>query len=109
MILDKNNKFDRYLGQLQEAVVEFVRTNNPSKLFRRTRLLLAKCTEDPPPIDDAIRNGHIDLVLKLIEQVGDTSPSNSLLERKNTDGQTPLLFATKFNYWILIEAILKNV
>ncbi len=107
-LVDKNAKFDKYLGQLQEAIVEFVRTNNPSKLFRRTRLLLAKCDENPPPIDDAIRHGHIDLILKLIEQVGDVSPSNSLFERENDDGETPLLLSAKLNQWILIEALLKK-
>ena len=105
---EKNAKFDKYLGQLQEAVVEFVRTNNPSKLFRRTRLLLAKCDESPPPLDDAIRRGYFDLIIKLIEQVGDVSPSNSLLERENDDGETPLLLSAKLNQWILIEAFLKK-
>jgi len=107
-IIDTSSKFDKYLGQLQEAIVEFVRTNNPSRLFRRTRLLLAKCDENPPPLDDAIRNGHIDLALKLIEQLGDMSSSNSLLERENNDGETPLLISAKLNQWILIEAILKK-
>jgi len=107
-IIDANSKFDKYLGQLQEAIVEFVRTNNPSRLFRRTRLLLARCEENPPPLHDAIQYGHIDLVLKLIEQVSDMSPSNSLLEQENNDGETPLLLSAKFNHWILIEAILKK-
>jgi len=107
-IIDTSSKFDKYLGQLQEAIVDFVRTNNPSRLFRRTRLLIAKCNDDPPPLDDAIRHGHIDLALKLIEQVGDISLSNSLLERENNDGETPLLLSAKLNQWILIEAILKK-
>ena len=89
-------------------MVEFVRTNNPSKLFRRTRLLLAKCEENPPPLDDAIRNGYIDLVLKLIEQVSDASPSTSLLERENLKGQTPLLLSAELNQSILIETLLKR-
>lgn len=105
---DPDTKFDKYLTQLQEALVEFVRTNNPSKLFRRTRLLFAKCTDQPPPIDDAIRNGHTDLVSKLIDQVSNQSSSNSLLERENQDGQTPLLVAAKYNQWFLIETILKK-
>jgi ankyrin repeat protein len=108
LVLDKDSKFDKYLGQLQEAIVEFIRTNNPSKLFRRTRLLIAKCDENPPPLDDAIRHGHIDLVLKLIEQIGDISSSNSLFERENNDGETPLLLSAKLNHRNLIEAILKN-
>ncbi|CAF4709860.1 unnamed protein product [Rotaria sp. Silwood1] len=105
---DKTSKFDKYLGQLQDAIVEFVRTNNPSRLFRRTRLLLAKCDQNPPPLDDAIQRGHIDLALKLIEQVVDMSTSPGLLERKNDDGETPLLLAAKLNQWVLIEAILKK-
>ncbi|CAF2631998.1 unnamed protein product [Rotaria sp. Silwood2] len=105
---DKISKFDKYLGQLQDAIVEFVRTNNPSRLFRRTRLLLAKCDQNPPPLDDAIRHGHIDLALKLIEQVVDMSTSPGLLERKNNDGETPLLLAAKLNEWILLEAMLKK-
>lgn len=107
-IIDANARFDKYLTQLQEAMVEFVRTNNPSKLFRRTRLLLAKCEENPPPMEDAIRNGYIDLVLKLIEQVGDASPSTSLLERENLKGQTPLLVSAELNHWTLIETLLKK-
>ncbi|CAF1104309.1 unnamed protein product [Rotaria sp. Silwood1] len=105
---DKTSKFDKYLGQLQDAIIEFVRTNNPSRLFRRTRLLLAKCDQNPPPLDDAIQHGHIDLALKLIEQVVDMSTSPGLLERKNDDGETPLLLAAKLNQWVLIEAILKK-
>lgn len=108
LTLDPDSKFDKYLLQLQDALVDFVRTNNPSKLFRRTRLLLAKCSDESPPIDDAIRNGYADLALKLIEQVGSQSPSNSLLTRENQDGQTPLLVAAKYNQWILIETILKK-
>jgi len=108
IIIDKNARFDKYLGQLQEAVVDFVRTNNPSQLFRRTRLLIAKCDENPPPLDDAIRRGHINLALRLIEQAIEMSAPNGLLERENNDGQTPLLLAAKFNQWILVEAILKK-
>ena len=89
-------------------MVEFVRTNNPSKLFRRTRLLLAKCEENPPPMEDAIRNGYIDLVLRLIEQVGDASPSTSLLERVNHQGQTPLLVSAELNQRTLIETLLRK-
>ncbi len=59
-------------------------------------------------MDDAIRRGYIDLIIKLIEQVGDASPSNSLLERENDDGETPLLLSAKLNQWILIEAFLKK-
>jgi hypothetical protein len=59
-------------------------------------------------LDDAIRRGHIDLIIKLIEQVGDVSPSNSLLERENDDGETPLLLSAKLNQWILIETFLKK-
>ncbi|CAF3920202.1 unnamed protein product [Rotaria sordida] len=105
---DKVSKFDKYLGHLQDAIVEFVRTNNPSRLFRRTRLLIAKCDQNPPPLDDAIRHGHVNLALKLIEQVVDMSISPGLLERKNNDDETPLLLAAKLNQWILIEAILKK-
>jgi hypothetical protein len=106
--IDANSKFDKYLGQLQEAIVEFVRTNNPSRLFRRTRLLLTKCDDKTPPLDDAIQRGHIDIALRLIEQVVDMPISNGLLERENIDGETPLLLAAKLNHWIIMEAILKK-
>jgi ankyrin repeat protein len=89
-------------------MVEFVRTNNPSQLFRRTRLLLSKCDDNPPPLDDAIQRGHIDLALRLIEQVVDMPVSNGLLQRENNDGETPLLLAAKLNHWNLIEIILKK-
>ena len=108
MFIGNNFKFDRYLGQLQDAVAEFVRTNNPSRLFRRTRLLLAKCDQNPPPLDDAIRHGHINLAIKLIEQVVTMPKSQGLLERENHDGETPLLLAAKLNQWIVIEAILNK-
>ncbi|CAF1022482.1 unnamed protein product [Adineta steineri] len=105
----KGSEFDKYLGQLQVAAVEFLRTNDPSKIFRRTRLLIGKCTENPPPLHDAIQHNHINLALKLIEQTVDMpSSSNNLLEREDNDGVSPLLFAAKFNQWTLIEAILKK-
>ncbi|CAF3963887.1 unnamed protein product [Adineta steineri] len=105
----KGSEFDKYLGQLQVAAVEFLRTNDPSKIFRRTRLLIGKCTENPPPLHDAIQHNHINLALKLIEQTVDMPSSpNNLLEREDNDGVSPLLFAAKFNQWILIEAILKK-
>ena len=106
--MNKNFKFDKYLVQLQDAMVEFIRTNNPSRLFRRTRLLLAKYDRNPPPLDDAIRCGHLDLALKLIEQVAEMPVSHGLLEKRNNDGETPLLLAAKLNQWILIEAVLKK-
>ncbi|CAF1188012.1 unnamed protein product [Adineta ricciae] len=62
-------KLDRYLDQLQEALVQFVQTNDPSRLFRRTRVLLSKCEDSPPPLHVAIERGHISLALTIIEQV----------------------------------------
>ena len=104
-----NAKFDGYLNQLKEAVVSILRTNDPSQLFRRTRLLISKCDQSPPPLDDAIRNGYIDLALRLIEQTTEMSSGpNNLLERTNADGQTPLLLAAKLNHWVLMKPILEK-
>ncbi|CAF0725561.1 unnamed protein product [Rotaria sp. Silwood1] len=105
---EKTDKFDKYLNQLQVALEKFVRTNDPSRLFRRTRILLSKCNESSPPLHDAIQRGHIQIALSLIEQVLDMNPSQGLLEKENENGETPLLIAAKCNQWKLIEPILKN-
>ncbi|CAF1578302.1 unnamed protein product [Adineta ricciae] len=106
---ETNAKFDKYLNQLQEAVVSLLRTNDPSKLFRRTRLLISKCDQSPPPLDDAIRNGYVDLALRLVEQTTEMSSGpNNLLERTNADGQIPLLLAAKLNHWILMKPIVEK-
>ncbi|CAF5164192.1 unnamed protein product, partial [Rotaria sp. Silwood1] len=105
---EKTDKFNKYLNQLQVALEKFVRTNDPSRLFRRTRILLSKCNESPPPLHDAIQRGHIQIALSLIEQVLDMNPSQGLLEKENENGETPLLIAAKCNQWKLIEPILKN-
>ncbi|CAF3953028.1 unnamed protein product, partial [Rotaria sordida] len=105
---EKDTKFDKYLNQLKVALEKFVRTNDPSQLFRRTRILLSKCDENSLPLNDAIQRGHIEIALSLIEQVLDMNSSQGLLEKGNENGETPLLIAAKCNQWKLIEVILKN-
>ena len=104
----EDTKFDKYFNQLKDALTIFLNTNDPSKLFRRTRVLLTKSTDNPPPLNTAIERGHIHLALPLIEQVIDMSPSNGLLEKMNDNNETPLLVAAKYNHMNLIETILKN-
>jgi ankyrin repeat protein len=53
-------------------------------------------------LENAIQQGDIDLAIKLIKQ------TNSYLERRNDQGETPLLMAAKFNQNKLIVAILKK-
>lgn len=53
-------------------------------------------------LDNAIRQGQIDVVLKLIEE------PNSFLERENNQGETPLLLAAKLNQNRLIKTILEK-
>ncbi|CAF4529923.1 unnamed protein product [Rotaria sp. Silwood1] len=105
---EKDSKFDTYLNELKTALENFVCTNDPSRLFRRTRMLLSTCDENPPPLHDAIQRGHIQIALSLIEQVFDMNPSQGLLEKENENGETPLLIAAKCNQWKLIEPILQN-
>jgi ankyrin repeat protein len=101
-------KFDKYLNQLKDALADYVRTNNPSRLFRRTRLLLVKCEEKPPPLNEAIQRGYIDLALALIEQVIEMQAPNGLLKKEDENGQTPLLVAAANNQWTIIEIILNK-
>ncbi|CAF2313016.1 unnamed protein product [Rotaria sp. Silwood2] len=105
---EKHLKFDKYLNQLKAALSKFIRTNDPSRLFRRTRMLLSQCDENPPLLNDAIQRGHTQIALALIEQVLDMSSSQGLLEKENENGETPLLIAAKCNQWKLIEPIIKN-
>ncbi len=53
-------------------------------------------------LQNAIQQGDIDLAIKIIKQ------TNEYLERKNDQGETPLLIAAKFNQNRLIIAILKK-
>lgn len=108
MFIEKNSKFDKYLNQLKDALTIFVRTNDPSRLFRRTRVLLSKFDENTSPLSDAIERGHIQLALPLIEQVIDMPSPNRLLEKGNANGETPLLIAAKLNHGKIIETILKK-
>jgi ankyrin repeat protein len=108
LFIEKNSKFDKYLNQLKDSLTVFVRTNDPSRLFRRTRVLLSKFDENTSPLSDAIERGHIQLALPLIEQVIDMPSPNRLLEKGNANGETPLLIAAKLNHGKLIETILKK-
>jgi ankyrin repeat protein len=53
-------------------------------------------------LDNAIRQGQIDVALELIEE------TNSFLEQENNQGETPLLLAAKLNQNILIKIILEK-
>jgi ankyrin repeat protein len=108
LFIEKNSKFDKYLNQLKDSLTVFVRTNDPSRLFRRTRVLLSKFDENTSPLSDAIERGHIQLALPLIEQVIDMPSPNRLLEKGNANGETPLLIAAKLNHGKIIETILKK-
>jgi ankyrin repeat protein len=101
-------KMDVYLNKLKLSLADYVRTNNPSRLFRRTRLLLVKCVDESPPLNEAIQRGHIDLALSLIEQVIELRAPNGLLEKEDENGQTPLLVAAANNRWTIIEIILNK-
>ncbi|CAF2994283.1 unnamed protein product [Rotaria socialis] len=105
---ETNSKFEKYLNRLKAASEKFIRTNDPSRLFRQVRALLTRCDENPPPLHDAIQRGHTQLALSLIEQVLDMSPSQGILEKQNENGETPLLIAAKLNQWKLMEPILRN-
>ncbi len=108
LILENDSQVQKYLYRLKDSLEIFVRKNDPSQLFRRTRVLLSKYTEDPSPLHDAIQHGHIELALALIEQTIDMPSPNRLLENENENGETPLLIAVKLNQWKLIVSILKN-
>ncbi len=107
-VLEKLQKFDQYLYQLKNALEIFVRTNNPSQLFRKTGSLLSNYDGNSSPLHDAIQHGHTQLALTFIEQIIDMPSLNRLLENENENGETPLLVAVKLNEWKLIEAILKS-
>lgn len=106
--LDNNSKLEKYLHQLKIALEEFIRTNDPSRLFRQTRMLLKRSDRNPPPLNEAIQRGHTTLALSLIQQVLDMPSSDGILEEEDGNGETPLLIAAKLNHWELLEPILKN-
>ncbi|CAF4442527.1 unnamed protein product, partial [Rotaria magnacalcarata] len=87
--LENNSKVEKYLNRLKAALEKFIRTNDPSRLFRQVRALLTRCDESPPPLNEAIQRGHTQLALSLIEQVLDMSPSQGVLEKQNENGETP--------------------
>lgn len=86
----------------------FLRGNDPSKLFRRTRALLSTFDEKSSPLIDAIERGYTDLSLSLIKQIIDLPSPNRLLEDENENGDTVLLMAGKKNEWKIIECIIKS-
>ncbi|CAF1264788.1 unnamed protein product, partial [Adineta steineri] len=102
----KLQKLQKYLDQLKDALQIFIRTNDPSQLFRRTRTLLSKCDGNESPLNDAIENGHVELALSVIKQTIDANPSIGLLEKVNEHGESVLLIASKCNEWKVIEIIL---
>jgi hypothetical protein len=106
--IEKDQRSDKYLNQLKDAMAEFLRTENPSSLFRRTRLLLSQCDSKSPPLHDAIRLGHEDLARSLIEQVYDMSPEYGLLEKQNEEGHTVLLLAAKLGQANIVKMLLQN-
>jgi len=86
----------------------FVRTNDPSELFRAVGFLLSKYDGNSSPLHGAIENGHIEIALTVIKQTMDLPTSKNLLKKENENGETPLLIAAKFNQWKIIELILKT-
>ena len=86
---------------------DFVRTSDPSALFRAAGSLLSRYNGDSSPLHDAIRNGHTQIALTVIEQTIDLPLSKNLLIKVNENAETPLLVAAKLNQWKIIETILK--
>ncbi len=107
MFLEKDFKLDKYLYQLKDALEIFLRKNDPSQLFRRTRMLLSTYDGNSSPLHDAIQHGHTQLALAFIKQIVNVPSLNKLLKNKNENGETPLLIAARLNQWKLIESILK--
>ncbi|CAF3827840.1 unnamed protein product, partial [Adineta steineri] len=104
----KLEKLQKYLDQLKDALQIFIRTNDPSQLFRRTRILLSKCDGNESPLNNAIENGHVELALSVIKQTIDANPSIGLLEKVNEHGESALLIASKCNEWKVIEIIVRK-
>lgn len=96
------------MHQLKDALNIFVRTNNPSQLFRRTRALITKGLEGTLLLHGAVENGQTETIVSLIEQIIDLPTSNILFEEMNEYGETPLLVAAKINQGQIIECILKK-
>lgn len=103
-----NSRFENYLNKLKDAVSKFVRTEDPSLLFRRTRLLLLQNEDASPPLHDAIQCGNVELLEKLFEQIFDMTENEGLLDQKNSHGQTALLLSAQYDRCSLIELILRH-
>lgn len=88
-------------------MTEFVRTDDPSTVLRRTRVLLAK-SDEPFPLHVAIEKGFDKIGLHLTEQVLDMNNNNGLLNQTNSDGQTAFLLAAKFDRWAILKIILQQ-
>lgn len=99
---------DKRLGKLRSGLDTFVRTNNPSELFRAAGSLLLKSTGMHSALHDALENGHISIASSVIEQTLHLPSEKNLLEKVNTHGQTPLLIAAKKNQWEILKLILEH-
>ena len=108
MISEKLINIDKRLGKLRSGLDTFVRTNNPSELFRAAGTLLLNSTEACSALHDALENGHISIASSVIEQTLHLSSEKNLLEKVNTHGQTPLLIAAKKNQWEILKLILEH-
>ena len=84
---------------MKDALTIFVRTNDPSRLFRRTRVLLSRFDDNSSPLTDAIEHGHVQLALPLIEQVIDMPSPNRLLEKGNENGENSIINCSKIESW----------
>ena len=106
--LDDDINLKKYLTQLKQALNTFIRTDNSSQLFRRTRVLIISELTNSLLLHEAIANGGTKTVMSLIEQILDLPASNVLFEEVNEYGETPLLIAAKFNQRQVVECILKK-
>lgn len=96
------------MTKLTDSIETYIRTNDPSKLFRRTRILLLQKTINPTLLHESIENGHGRIVLAFIEQIIDMPSANRLFEARNMNHETLLLLAGRFCEWQIVELILKK-
>jgi len=106
--LETQTQLDQYFTKLTDSIETYIRMNDPSKLFRRTRILLLQKTINPTVLHESIENGHGRLVFIFIEQIIDIPSANRLLEARNMNGETVLLVAGRFCEWRIVEFILKK-
>lgn len=107
-ISEKLISIDKRLGKLRSGLDTFVRTNNPSELFRAAGTLLFKSMGNSPALHDALENGHLSIASTVIEQTLHLPSEKNLLEKVDLHGQTPLLIAARKNYWQILKLIVEQ-